>query len=459
MSKVAVVGLGYVGLPMAALCAKKGHAVVGLERNLDIVASVNAGRSHFKDDKVQKLLDEVSGSSNFTVTADMAMASDCTIFIICVPTPIDTNLEPDLAPLLGAIECIAPNLKVDDLIIVESTVFPGVCEGLLMPEIELQTGLVVGVDLQLAHCPERVNPGDDFWTVENIPRVIGATSSSGVQLAAKFYSSILGGKIFDVKSIRSNLRPKFEKTADGFKSGEIPLGSVVVMNSIRDAEAVKAMENTVRDVNIAFVNELAKVSDVLGLNVVDIIDGMSSKPFGKGPFYPGIGVGGHCIAVDPEWLKSASIKAGYFPELIQLARSTNNSMPRYAVELLQDALNDCGLPISGTKIAILGVSYKKNVSDSRESPFYDVRNQLVTKGANLAIYDSWVEHENSASSILEAIKGATAIVIVTDHDDVVRTLTHIDLKACGVKVLIDGRNCVERKRVESQGIKYRGIGR
>jgi UDP-N-acetyl-D-glucosamine dehydrogenase len=328
-----------------------------------------------------------------------------------------------------------------------------------MPEIELQTGLVVGVDLQLAHCPERVNPGDDFWTVENIPRVIGATSSSGVQLAAKFYSSILGGKIFDVKSIRSNLRPKFEKTADGFKSGEIPLGSVVVMNSIRDAEAVKAMENTVRDVNIAFVNELAKVSDVLGLNVVDIIDGMSSKPFGKGPFYPGIGVGGHCIAVDPEWLKSASIKAGYFPELIQLARSTNNSMPRYAVELLQDALNDCGLPISGTKIAILGVSYKKNVSDSRESPFYDVRNQLVTKGANLAIYDSWVEHENSASSILEAIKGATAIVIVTDHDDVVRTLTHIDLKACGVKVLIDGRNCVERKRVESQGIKYRGIGR
>jgi len=272
--------------------------------------------------------------------------------------------------LIEATKDIAPHLNKGDLIVVESTVFPGTCEDVVLPLLEEHSALKVGKDVYLAHCPERVNPGDLFWTTENIPRVVGATTDEGVKVAAQFYSTLLGGEILDIGDIRNKLRPKFRKSDDGYTAAKTPYRSVTMMHSIRDAEAVKAMENTVRDVNIAFVNELAKISDVLNLDVVDVIDGMATKPFGKGPFFPGVGVGGHCIAVDPEWLRAASASAGYIPELIQLSRNTNNSMPAYTVGLLQNALNDHGYPLKGTDIAIIGVAYKKNVDDLRESPFF-----------------------------------------------------------------------------------------
>ena len=312
---------------------------------------------------------------------------------------------------------------------------------------------------QLAHCPERVNPGDHFWTSENIPRVVGATSAAGADIAAEFYASILGGAIFDVRKIKKSLVPKFRETAEGLHVAQVPLGSVTKMRSIRDAEAVKAMENTVRDVNIAFVNELAKISDVLDLDVVDIIDGMSTKPFGKGPFYPGVGVGGHCIAVDPEWLKAASKKAGYMPEMIQLARMTNNGMPEYTVSVLQDLLNEKGYPIKGTKIAVLGVAYKRNVDDPRESPFYKLRDILDKKGARLRVFDSWVTSENTVASLDDCIDQVKAIVIVTEHSDVIEKLSKVNLSELGVEVVVDGRNCLDGERVQKQNILYRGIGR
>jgi UDP-N-acetyl-D-glucosamine dehydrogenase len=231
------------------------------------------------------------------------------------------------------------------------------------------------------------------------------------------------------------------------------------MRSIRDAEAVKAMENTVRDVNIAFVNELAKISDVLELDVVDIIDGMATKPFGKGPFYPGVGVGGHCIAVDPEWLKAASKKAGYMPEMIQLARMTNNGMPEYTVSILQDLLNERGYPIKGTRIAVLGVAYKRNVDDPRESPFFKLREILQKKSATLNVFDSWVTSENTAPSIDECIDGAKALVIVTEHSDVIDRLSKMDLRDSDIEVIIDGRNCLDGEAIRSQNVLYRGVGR
>jgi nucleotide sugar dehydrogenase len=237
------------------------------------------------------------------------------------------------------------------------------------------------------------------------------------------------------------------------------MGSVTMMRSIRDAEAVKAMENTVRDVNIAFVNELAKISDVLELDVVDVIDGMSTKPFGKGPFFPGAGVGGHCIAVDPEWLKNASIKAGYVPEIIQLSRNTNNSMPDYAVSLLQDALNEKGYPVKGTKICVLGVAYKKNVDDLRESPFFEIKQLLRKKGAILSIYDSWIDTENTANSFEDTINNCKGIIIVTDHDEIVASLNNTNLAEFGIEVIIDGRNCLDSEKIHEQGILYRGIRR
>jgi len=457
--RVAVIGLGYVGLPLAALCAKKGYQVVGLDANQDTVASLEKGICHIRDDTVEKLLSAAITSNNFQATSDSEAITDCSIYLICVPTPVDANNEPDLVPLESACRTVAPGLAKNDLVVVESTVFPGTCEQVVAPLLEEISGLNSEDGFYLAHCPERVNPGDAFWTSENIPRVIGATSAAGVDLAAEFYASILGGTILNVREVKKSLSPKFSETPAGLHIAQVPLGSVTKMRSIRDAEAVKAMENTVRDVNIAFVNELAKISDVLELDVVDIIDGMATKPFGKGPFYPGVGVGGHCIAVDPEWLKAASKKAGYMPEMIQLARLTNNGMPAHTVSVLQDLLNERGYPLKGTRIAVFGVAYKKDVDDPRESPFYSLRDKLHGKGAELNVFDSWVTSENTVDSIDECLQNTKAVVIVTEHSDVVEALSRTDLSDHGIEVVIDGRNSLDGDRIRAQGVLYRGIGR
>lgn len=459
MKKVAVIGLGYVGLPLASLCARKDYQTIGLDNNADIVSSLKAGKSHIKDEIVEGLLGEAINSKNFHPTTDQAQIKDCNIYLICVPTPVDENHDPDLEPLENAVKLIAPYLVKDDLVVVESTVFPGTCEQIVLPLLEKISGLDSDDDFYLAHCPERINPGDPFWNSGNIPRVVGALSQAGVELAAKFYASILGGSIFDVRDIKKGLRPKFSQHQGELKVAQVPLGSVTMMHSIRDAEAVKAMENTVRDVNIAFVNELAKISDVLDLDVVDIIDGMATKPFGKGPFYPGVGVGGHCIAVDPEWLKAASKRAGYMPEIINLARATNNGMPQYTISVLQDLLNDCGYPLKGTRIAVLGVSYKRNVDDPRESPFYDIRYLLSSKGARLNVFDSWYTAENTVNSVEEAVENSQAIVIVTEHSDIIDSLKSVDIAISSVEVIVDGRNCLDADMVNDWGVLYRGIGR
>lgn len=459
--QVAVIGLGYVGLPLASLCAVKGYKVIGFESNQRVVDILSNGKSHIVDETVETLLSNANESGNFNPTTEKMSLSDCRIYLICVPTPIDCNNDPDIQPLISALDVIAPYINKDDLIIVESTVFPGTCDDIVLPYLEDRTGKKVGVDFQLAHCPERVNPGDDFWTTENIPRVVGATTAEGTRSAAEFYVSILGGELYDVRGVRKSLRPKvaLANTKSGYEIAQPALGSVTMMRSIRDAEAVKAMENTVRDVNIAFVNELAKISDVLNLDVVDVIDGMSTKPFGKGPFFPGAGVGGHCIAVDPEWLKDTAKRAGYMPEIIQLARNTNNGMPEYAVSLLQDALNEKGLPIKGTKITILGVAYKKNVDDARESPFFEIRDILNKKGAELSVYDSWIDRENTSDTLEGALKDSKAIFIVTDHDDCINKLRNLDLAKLGIEVVVDGRNCLDSELLIAQGVLYRGIGR
>ncbi len=458
-NRVAVVGLGYVGLPLASLCARRGFTVVGLDANQETVASLAAGQCRIRDDAVERSFAEAMASGNFSVSADPAAIADCNLYLICVPTPVDDNNDPDLEPLEKACRTVAPMLRPGDLVVVESTVFPGTCEKVVRQLLENNSGLVAGEAFHLAHCPERINPGDPFWTTENIPRVVGALTPRGTDRAAEFYASILGGPILDVREIKMSLRPKFWQGDDGLRVAQVPLGSVTKMHTIRDAEAVKAMENTVRDVNIAFVNELAKISDVLALDVVDIIDGMATKPFGKGPFYPGVGVGGHCIAVDPEWLKAASKRAGYMPEMIQLARETNNGMPAYTVSILQDLLNERGYPLKATRVAVLGVAYKRNVDDLRESPFFKLRDLLLQKGADLAVYDSWVDSENTVSSLDECLAGAKAIVVVTEHSDMLAELNRMNFEALGIEVVLDGRNCLDQAGMESQDILYRGIGR
>lgn len=459
MRSVAVIGLGYVGLPLAALCATKGYKTIGLESNPTVVNRLNNGECPIKDRATTDLATRARKTGRFLPTSDATDVENCEIYLVCVPTPIDGNNEPDLEPLKIALATVGPFIRRNDIVVIESTVFPGTCEEIVAPILENFSGLRVGIDFELAHCPERVNPGDVFWTIKNIPRVVGAITDTGVEEVAKFYASILGGEILDVSQVRDALRPKFTVSQDSYEVANVRAGSVTMMRSIRDAEAVKAMENTVRDVNIAFVNELAKISDVLRLDVVDIIDGMSTKPFGKGPFFPGVGVGGHCIAVDPEWLKAASKRAGYVPEIIQLSRATNNGMPAYTLGLLEDALGDLSYQLAGTVVAIIGVAYKKNVEDVRESPFFEVRRLLEAKGATLNIFDSWVTSFNNVSSVNEALKGAKAVLIVTDHSDLVSELNALDFSQSSVEIVIDGRNCLTGSELEKMGIIYRGVGR
>jgi len=459
-TKVCVIGLGYVGLPLAALCAIRGHDVIGLERNKNIIDKINLGKSHIQDFQVENLLSKAHKTKKFHATSIPEDASDSEFYLICVPTPVDVNNEPDLSPLYSSIETIGPLIKKNDVVVIESTVFPGTCENEVIPRLNEKTNMTEGVDYFVAHCPERVNPGDDFWTTKNIPRVIGATCEMGAEKSSEFYNSILGGGIIDVREIKLSNVPKFSTDQNGsLKVSHPPLGSITKMKSIRDAEAVKAMENTVRDVNIAFVNELAKISNVLNLNVLDIIDGMSTKPFGKGPFYPGVGVGGHCIAVDPEWLRSASIKAGFIPEIIELARSTNNGMPEYVVSLLEQLLGTLGMTIEGTNILIIGATYKRNVDDMRESPFFEIRKILKKKKAQINVYDSWVSSENTVISLQDGMKLAHAVILVTDHDDIVAELKSMLFSNLPLKVFVDGRNCLPSELVKKHGILYCGVGR
>ena len=455
MVKVCVVGLGYVGLPLACLCAKRGYDVIGIEKRKLVVDNVNAGRSHIKDETIQKSLDSVKG--RIRATLKIEDAADCIVFIICVPTPVLESNEPDFEPLVAASKAIAGLVKKNDLVVVESTVFPGTCEEYVLPYLEKGSGLKADSDFHFAHCPERVNPGDVFWTTENIPRVVGGLTSEATEQAALFYQSLLKGEIYGVEEVKKILRPKFIVDGKGYKLNSMPLASITKMNSLRDAEAVKVMENTVRDVNIAFVNELAKISDALRLDVLDIIEGMATKPFGKGPFYPGIGVGGHCIAVDPEWLKSASMKAGYFPRIIQTARDTNNSMPHFAVGMMEKAIRE--KDIEKPVIAVLGVTYKGNIDDPRVSPFYEVKKILQSKGYDFRVYDPWYEKENTYQSIEDALKGSNILMVATDHTVFKEKVTAEMLGEFRIKVVVDGRNCLDKKGIENAGILYLGIGR
>lgn len=460
-SKIALIGLGYVGLPLAILCAKKKYKVIGLDNNKEIIQKISMGKIHFKDEKLKKNLKKVVSSGNLSVFSDFNKLKDCNIFIICVSTPVKKNKEPDLSFINTAIKKISPFIKKGSIIVLESTVYPGVCEDEIIPKLEKLSNLKVNKDFGFAYCPERVNPGDIFWNSENIPRVLGASSEKTLNNVAKFYSSILGGPVLKINDIKLKLKPKFKLSKKReLRIKSVPLGSITMMRSIKDAEAVKVMENTIRDVNIALVNELAKMSEVLNLDVVDIIDGMTTKPFGKGPFYPGTGVGGHCIAVDPEWLNSASKKAGYVSKFIKLSRLTNNNMPAYTVSLLNSALKKKKLSIDGsTTVALLGVSYKKDVDDPRESPFYAIQKLLLRERLNIKVYDSYFTRNNNVKTLEDAVIKSDALIIITDHTDIVNRLKKLDLYNLGVRIIIDGRNCLDPNIFNNSGIFYKGIGR
>ena len=419
---ICIIGLGYVGLPLAVQCALKGYKVYGLEKDSQKNKLINSGISPNKEPFLKDNLAKVK----LEATRDQKVIKKSDIVIICVPTPVDEKYYPILEPIITATKSIANNLKKDQLVIVESTINPGVCEEVVEP-IFAAKGYKVDKDYFLAHCPERINPGDPKWDVTNIPRVVGSFGKKGLSLALKFYRSIIDAEITPMKSIR-------------------------------EAEAVKIMENSFRDVNIAFVNELAKSFDKLGIDIIDVIKGASTKPYAFMPHWPGRGVGGHCIPVDPYYLIERAKLSGFDHQFLKIARKVNNSMPAYTVELLQDALNKIKLPMNGTNVGVMGISYKANVADLRESPYIKIIKYLKDYKTNIFSFDPHVPDESNVKNLEELLKKSKVLILVTDHKEF-KEISPSLFKKYGIKVIIDGMNCLNKQEIEKFGIIYKGIGR
>lgn len=420
---IAVIGLGYVGLPLALLAANKNYRVLGIDIDPHKMKSLAEKKSYIDDVTDREITDTAVEFSD-----DASKTSRADAVIICVPTPVSKDKQPDLGPVKGAVSAIAPHIKAGTLVVIESTVNPGVCDEIVLPLLEEKSGKKVGTDIYLAHCPERINPGDPKWNVSNINRVVGANSEPELNAAVELYRNL----------IKAEIKP---------------------MGSLKEAEAVKVVENSFRDINIAFVNELAMSFHKLGINLENVIDGAATKPFAFMPHHPGCGVGGHCIPVDPYYLIEYAHGYGFEHDFLRLARNINESMPQFTIDLLIEALNEVGAPLKNTRVALLGLSYKANIGDDRESPAITIKNLLNDSGVDLVIYDPYIVHKQSTPSLDKALDGAAAIIIATGHDSF-RSIDPATFSDKGIKVIIDGRNIFRQSasQLSASGIIYKGIG-
>ena len=416
--KVSVVGLGYVGLPVALLASKKGFDVTGIDLDTQKIKKINEKFDPLNDEYVESHIKntELVAVNNFN------SISFSDIVIVCVPTPVKNDFQPDLGILSSACKSIAEKLSSKTLVIIESTINPGVCDEIVIPLIEKVSNKKLNKDFYISHCPERINPGDKKWNVENIPRVIGSSSKDGLDLTLEFYTQLIDA---DIKT----------------------------MSTVKEAEAVKVVENSFRDINIAFVNELAMSFTKLGINVKNVIDGAATKPFAFMPHYPSVGVGGHCIPVDPYYLIEYARGFGFEHEFLSLARSINNHMPEYTAERLIDGLNEVKKALKGSYVTVLGVSYKANVADDRESPSYKIINILEERGAKVNVYDPYFPDKSDSSDLESALTRADAVVITTNHD-VFNKLPKLYKSG----VVIDGKNMFTKNHFHNPEVIYRGIG-
>lgn len=422
--KVSIIGLGYVGLPLACAIAKKTkHNVVGFDLNSEKIEKIKNKICPIDDITCEEDLKTV----DFEVSTNEDILINSDIFIICVPTPVLNDYTPDLNPVKSASCIVAKYLKKGNYLIIESTINPGVCDEIITPLVESLSKLKAGTDFDIAHCPERINPGDEYWNVYNIPRNIGSTSKEATKFLADFYREFISGIVNEMPDIKST-------------------------------EATKIIENTFRDINIAFVNELARSFDVLGIDVKEVIDAASNKPFAFMPHYPGTGVGGHCIPVDPYYLIERARESGFDHRFLKLAREINNSMPHYTIELLINGLNEFQLPLKGTNIGLLGLSYKANVGDLRQSPSIELIKILENKGAKVNIYDPFFPDKSNCNSLEDLLYKSEAILIATNHKEFLNINPKL-LKEYSIKVLIDGKNCLDKNQFSQSEVYYKGIGR
>lgn len=415
--KIVIIGLGYVGLPLALLANRKGYQTSGIDKDEAKLKLIANKISPFTDERVSLMLKH----TKLTVTSAFSPVASADVILICVPTPVSENKTPDLSPVRAVATQVGKYLQKGQLVILESSVAPGDCESTLLPILEKESGYKAGKDFYLAHCPERIDPGNKKWSVGNLPRVVGGIDKKSTRLAAEFYRSLVSAQILE-------------------------------MASLKEAEAVKMVENSFRDLNIAFVNELAQFLPKIGVDTVNVLAGAKTKPFGFLAHYPGCGVGGHCISVDPYYLISAAQKVGFTPKLMETARQINNSMPHFAIKQLSGEMK-----IKGAKITVLGLSYKPDSNDMRESPALAIIEELKNQKAKVAIFDPYFPKLSTAKDLDQAVAGARGVILATAHKEFL-LLSPRKLFQKGVRVFVDGRNCLDGKTFLAAGIKYRGIG-
>jgi len=412
-AKVGVIGLGYVGLPLALEFAKAGFRVVGIDVDSAKVKSVNMGHSHITDIADEELSDIIK-KKRFRATADYGTIANLDVVIICVPTPLRKTKEPDLSYIIDASEGLAKHLRRGTLVSLESTTYPGTTEEAVLP-ILVKGGRRLDKDFFLVFSPERIDPSNKQYTTATIPKVIGGASSKSAVLAKALYEKIIS--------------------------------RVIVVSSAKTAEMVKLLENSFRSINIALANELALICYRMGVDVWEVIDAAKTKPFGYMPFYPGPGLGGHCIPIDPLYLTWKARMEGLEPRFIELASQVNAYMPQYVVERITEILGERKKPLKGSKILILGVTYKKDVNDTRESPAVEVLKILKEKGAVVSYHDPYVPHLKTDGLSLHcvpltpaALKKEDCVVIITDHTNVDYTRV-----AKGARIIFDTRNAIKLK--------------
>jgi len=413
-AKVGVVGLGYVGLPLAVEFAQAGFSVIGIDLDAGKTDRLNRGESYIQD-VPSSVVGPLVKAGRLSATTDPSAVRDFDTINICVPTPLRKTKDPDLSFVVSAVEAIAGHLHAGMLVILESTTYPGTTEEVVQPILEA-TGLRAGVDFFLAFSPERVDPGNATWTTKNVPKVVGGLTPECTRLAGTLYRS--------------------------------SIDTVVEVSSPKVAEMVKLLENTFRAVNIGMVNELALMCDRLGLSVWEVVGAAATKPFGFMPFYPGPGLGGHCIPIDPFYLSWKVKEVGFEARFIELAGQVNGAMPHHVVDKIVDALNVHGKAVNGAGILVLGVAYKRDIDDVRESPALDVMALLMKKGGRVTYHDPYVpliagSHWPGGVDMLsvaltpEAMATADCVVILTDHRtfDIPEIVTHS-------RLVVDTRNAI-----------------
>ena len=388
---VAVIGLGYVGLPLLLRCSEAGLHTIGLDVDASKVADLRAGRcylDHVERDRVVALRERA-----FEATTNYARASEADVVVLCVPTPLDEHLQPDLSFVTGTLDAIAPYLRAGQLISLESTTYPGTTDEEVVRRVR-DRGFVVGEDVFVVYSPEREDPGNRGFSTQTIPKVVGGVTPACLERGVAFYQRIVD--------------------------------QVVPVSSARTAEMTKLLENIHRAVNIGLVNEMKMVADAMGIDIHEVIDAASTKPFGFVPYRPGPGLGGHCIPIDPFYLSWKAREFGVDTRFIELAGQVNHAMPAWVVNKAAEALNLHGRPVKGSRILVLGVAYKKNVDDMRETPAAEIMKLLQARGAELSYSDPYVPRFkpmrkyrfdlDSVALTAEVLAAQDCVILVTDHD-------------------------------------------